>query len=91
MQFVLSPIRKPTLSFLSLPVPPLPPLPLSHFLFLSRLVGTLGFGPKYLVDEYSILDTRYWVTFDPCVTIVSSLEAVVMIPFCFLWYVDTPH
>ena len=60
-------------------------------IFFLSLVGSQGIGPKYLVDEYAILDTRYWVLADPCVTIVSVLEAIVMIPFCFLWYVVTPY
>ena len=42
-------------------------------------------GPKYLVDEYAILDSRYWVVQDACVTIVSALEFFVMAPLCYLW------
>ena len=40
-----------------------------------------------MVDEYSVLDTRYWVVQDVCVTIVSYLEFIVMAPLCFLWSV----
>ncbi len=43
-------------------------------------------GPKYLVDEYAILDARYWVLQDPTVAWVCYLEAFVMIPLCFFWY-----
>jgi hypothetical protein len=52
---------------------------------MDWFVGTLGYGPRYLVDEYGVLDTRYWVVQDPCVTIVSFLEFFVMCPLCYLW------
>ncbi len=57
------------------------------FFIVFRFVGTLGIGPKYLVDEYAVLDSRYWVVQDTTVTIVSSLEFLVMGPMCYLWYV----
>ena len=50
-----------------------------------NLVGIFGYGPKYIVDEYAVLDTRYWVLSDPCVTMVSVLELTVMLPMCYLW------
>ncbi|XP_003385787.1 PREDICTED: 3-beta-hydroxysteroid-Delta(8),Delta(7)-isomerase-like [Amphimedon queenslandica] len=53
---------------------------------MDLFVGTLGYGPRYMVDEYSVLDTRYWVVQDVCVTIVSFLEFIVMAPLCFFWY-----
>ena len=54
------------------------------FLFHS-LVGALGRGPKYLVDEYAILDSRYWPLDHPTVAWISYVELIIMIPLCFFW------
>ena len=44
-------------------------------------------GPKYLVDEYAILDTRYWALADPMVAWVCYLEFFVMMPLALVWYI----
>lgn len=54
---------------------------------MYRFVGGLGVGPKYLVDEYAILDTRYWALADPTVAWVCYLEFFVMMPLELLWYI----
>ena len=54
---------------------------------LFSFVGSCGRGPKYLVDEYAVMDTRYWPEDDPAVTWISIVELVIMIPLCYLWYV----
>ncbi|XP_064392724.1 uncharacterized protein LOC135340333 isoform X3 [Halichondria panicea] len=53
---------------------------------MDYIVGALGRGPKYLTDEYAILDARYWPLNDPSVTWISNVELVVMLPLCFFWY-----
>lgn len=63
---------------LSLPFP-------SHY--VHSLVGTFGVGPKYLVDEYAVLDTRYWVLKDPCIMWVSYSEMFIQLPLEFAWYI----
>ena len=45
----------------------------------------MGRGPKYLSDEYAVLDSRYWVLKDPIVMWVTYHEFFVMMPLCFLW------
>lgn len=50
-----------------------------------RFVGFLGWGPKYLSDEYAVLDTRYWPLQDPVVAWISYTELVIMLPLCFMW------
>lgn len=57
------------------------------FLSLS-IVGALGRGPKYLSDEYAVMDTRYWPTDEPAVTWISYMELVIYIPLCYAWYVE---
>lgn len=49
-------------------------------------VGALGRGPKYLVDEYAVMDTRYWPLDDPTVAWISYLELAVYVPLCYFWY-----
>ena len=49
-------------------------------------VGTFGVGPKYLVDEYAILDTRYWVLKNPCIMWVTYSEMFIQLPLEFAWY-----
>lgn len=51
-----------------------------------RFVGGFGIGPKYLVDEYAILDTRYWVLQDPMVMWVCYQEFFIMLPLEYIWY-----
>ena len=51
-------------------------------------VGSLGRGPKYLVDEYAVMDTRYWPEDDPAVAWISIVEIFIMTPLCYLWYVS---
>lgn len=53
----------------------------------DRLVGGLGIGPKYLVDEYAILDARYWVLGHSLVAWVCYLEFFIMMPLELLWYI----
>ena len=48
-------------------------------------VGSRGRGPKYLVDEYAVMDTRYWPEDDPAVAWISIVELFIMIPLCYLW------
>lgn len=57
------------------------------FLSTDSIVGALGRGPKYLSDEYAIMDTRYWPTDEPAVIWISNIEVVIMIPLCFAWLV----
>ena len=62
----------------------------SHKLYIQlyelfSFVGTCGRGPKYLVDEYAVMDTRYWPEDDPAVTWISIVEIVIMTPLCYLW------
>ena len=52
---------------------------------MYRLIGATGIGPKYLADEYAVLDSRYWPTKDPGVMIISFLELLVMGPLCICW------
>lgn len=52
----------------------------------SRFVGGLGVGPKYLVDEYAVLDARYWVLKDPMVAWVCYAEFFIMMPLEVIWY-----
>ena len=59
------------------------PLHISH---LYSFVGALGRGPKYLVDEYAVMDTRYWPLDDPTVAWISYLELAVYVPLCYFWY-----
>ena len=51
----------------------------------NRIIGAFGVGPKYLVDEYAVVDTRYWPLQDPCVTVISLTELLIMAPLCFFW------
>jgi hypothetical protein len=53
---------------------------------MDFFVGSLGVGPKYLVDEYAILDSRYWVERDNTVMWVAYLEFFTMAPLSYLWY-----
>ena len=53
-------------------------------IFLSSFVGALGIGPKYLLDEYAILDSRYWEK-DNTVMWVSYLEFFTMAPLSYMW------
>ena len=53
----------------------------------GRLVGGLGIGPKYLVDEYAILDARYWVLSDSLVAWVCYQEFFIMMPLELIWYI----
>ena len=46
-----------------------------------------GVGPKYLVDEYAILDSRYWVLQSPDVMTICVMEFYIMTPLCYMWYV----
>ena len=55
--------------------------------FPCSIIGVYGVGPKYLVDEYAVLDSRYWVTQDATVMLVSLTEFYVMAPLCIFWYV----
>ncbi len=55
--------------------------------FIYSLVGAFGRGPKYLSDEYAVMDTRYWPLDDPAVAWISYIEVAIMIPLCFAWYV----
>ena len=48
-------------------------------------------GPKYLVDEYAVLDTRYWVEKDNGIMWISYIELFAMVPLSYLWYIYTPH
>ena len=57
--------------------------------FPCSIIGVYGVGPKYLVDEYAVLDSRYWVTQDATVMMVSLTEFYVMAPLCIFWYVPT--
>ena len=54
-------------------------------LFDFSLVGALGRGPKYLVDEYAVMDTRYWPLDDPAVAWISYLEMAVYVPLGYFW------
>ena len=54
---------------------------------LHRLVGGLGVGPKYLVDEYAVLDARYWVLGDSLVAWVCYQEFFIMMPLELVWYI----
>ena len=49
-------------------------------------VGVFGLGPKYLVDEYAVLDTRYWVLQETLVMWVTYHEFFVMLPLEYIWY-----
>ena len=48
-------------------------------------MGALGVGPKYLVDEYAVYDTRYWVLKDPMVTWIAYQELFIMLPLEYVW------
>ena len=52
---------------------------------VCSVVGALGRGPKYLSDEYAVMDTRYWPLDDPAVAWISYIELAIMIPLCFAW------
>jgi len=52
---------------------------------MYRLIGTTGMGPKYLADEYAVLDSRYWPTKDSGVMIISLIELIIMGPLCICW------
>lgn len=52
-----------------------------------RLVGGFGIGPKYLVDEYAVLDSRYWVLGDSMVAWVCYQEFFIMMPLELIWYI----
>ena len=60
---------------------------LFHFHFAFRIIGMYGVGPKYLVDEYAILDSRYWVLQSPDVMAICVMEFYIMTPLCYMWYV----
>ena len=47
-------------------------------------------GPKYLVDEYAVLDTRYWVEKDNGIMWISYIELFAMVPLSYLWYIYIP-
>ena len=55
--------------------------------YVHRLVGGFGLGPKYLVDEYAVLDARYWVLGDSMVAWVCYQEFFIMLPLELVWYV----
>ena len=62
----------------------------SHKLYIQlyelfSFVGTCGRGPKYLIDEYAVMDTRYWPEDDPAVTWISIVEILIMTPLCYIW------
>lgn len=57
-----------------------------YFVLIHSFVGGFGVGPKYLVDEYAVLDSRYWVLQDPMVMWVCYLEFFVMLPLEYIWY-----
>lgn len=59
--------------------------------FYNSIVGALGRGPKYLSDEYAVMDTRYWPLDDPTVAWISYVELAIMIPLCFAWYAVYVH
>ncbi len=48
-------------------------------------VGALGRGPKYLSDEYAVMDTRYWPLHEPTVAWISLIELVIDLPLCYYW------
>lgn len=52
---------------------------------ICSIVGAIGRGPKYLSDEYAVMDTRYWPLDDPTVAWISYVEMAIMIPLCFAW------
>lgn len=52
-----------------------------HFSF----VGALGRGPKYLTDEYAVMDIRYWPTDDPWLTWIAYMELIAYVPLCYFW------
>jgi cholestenol delta-isomerase len=54
--------------------------------WMDGVIGVYGVGPKYLVDEYAVLDARYWVLQDGTVRMISLTEFYVMAPLCILWY-----
>ena len=47
--------------------------------------GLYGIGWKYMVDEYAILDSRYWATRDPAVMTIAILELYIMYPLSIFW------
>lgn len=50
------------------------------------LVGPFGRGPLFLVNEFALLDTRFWPTQDAGVTAMGVFELVAMGPLAFFWY-----
>lgn len=52
---------------------------------MYSFVGALGIGPKYLLDEYAILDSRYWVEKDTVVMWICYLEFFTMAPLSYMW------
>ena len=58
---------------------------LTHLSLSLSFVGAHGIGPKYLVDEYAVLDSRYWPERDNTVMWVSYLEFFAMIPLSYMW------
>ena len=49
------------------------------------MIGLYGIGWKYMVDEYAVLDSRFWATRDPAVTIVAVMELYIMYPLSIVW------
>ena len=56
-------------------------------MYMDGLIGTFGIGPKYLADEYAVLDSRYWPLKDSGVMIISFIELFIMGPLCICWYI----
>ncbi|KXJ18996.1 probable 3-beta-hydroxysteroid-Delta(8),Delta(7)-isomerase [Exaiptasia diaphana] len=54
--------------------------------WMDGIIGIFARGPKWLVEQYGILDMRYWLTRDPMVMMISAVELVIMGPLCLIWY-----
>ncbi|XP_062515560.1 3-beta-hydroxysteroid-Delta(8),Delta(7)-isomerase-like [Corticium candelabrum] len=54
--------------------------------WMDGLVGSLGRGPLWMVNEYTTLDSRFWPTQDSTVMAMSMFELLVMGPLAFAWY-----
>ena len=47
-------------------------------------VGVLGIGPKYLLDEFAVLDSR-WAEKDTTVMSVCCMGFFTMVPLAYMW------
>ena len=47
-------------------------------------VGALGIGPKFLLDEFAMLDSR-WPEKDNTVMWVCYMGFFTMVPLCYMW------